>query len=84
MSWPKIGVFHHHSQLRLPEKSRAIKRLFVCYVGWLGHMIDGMGLDEDFLEYSETFGLAVYEIYLNMHTDIFQVLIYTYLCTILC
>ncbi len=39
MPWPQIGVTHYHAQLELPDKGRAIKRFFVCYVVCLGYII---------------------------------------------
>ncbi len=41
--WPQTGATHYHAQLVLPDKVRAIKRLFVFYAVWLGSM-KGMGL----------------------------------------
>ena len=32
MPWPKTGAFHYHTQLKLPDKRRAMKGLFVCYI----------------------------------------------------
>ncbi len=44
MPWPQTGATNYHAQLGHPDKDRAIKGLFVCYVVWLGSMIYGMGL----------------------------------------
>ena len=44
MSWSQTGETCYHAQLRHPDKGRAIKRLFVCYVVWLGYIISRMGL----------------------------------------
>ncbi len=44
MPWPKTGATQYHTQKGLPDKGRAIKGLFVCYVAWQISMIYGMGL----------------------------------------
>ncbi len=33
MPWPKTGATHYHANLGIPDKSLAIKGLFVCN-GW--------------------------------------------------
>ena len=37
-NWPQTSATPYHSQLRLPDKGRAIKGLVVCNVVWLGSM----------------------------------------------
>ncbi len=44
MPWLQTGVTHYHAQLGILDKGRAIKRLFVCYVVWLGSMVYEMRL----------------------------------------
>ncbi len=39
MPWRNTGVTHHHAQLGLPHKGRAIKGLVVFYLVGLGSMI---------------------------------------------
>ena len=43
MPWHQTRATHYHADLGLPDKSRAIKGLVVCYVVWLVS-IKGMGL----------------------------------------
>ena len=35
MPWPKAGATQYHTELGLPDKSRASKGLVVCYLVWL-------------------------------------------------
>ncbi len=39
---PKTGVTHHHAQLGLPDKGRAIKGIFFCYVVRIGSRCVGL------------------------------------------
>ncbi len=35
MPWAQAGATHYHARLGLPDKSRAIKWLVICYEVWI-------------------------------------------------